>query len=362
MEVALRLALGRAVPRAGDVDWTATLTDAMRERLGGLGWLRSGDVIRAHASRDVVDRWRTLAVVTDQRGRQRLDTLLRVLDALAAAGLEPIVLKGMPLSQRLYGDPFVRTSDDIDLFVHAGQRRAATDVLRSLGWVRVDGAPPWDELFVTRAPEQVYLELHESLVTDYLAHLRVPPPQPVGVRISGRDVPGLGGALLPALLAAHLAGHQLPPLLWGVDFLTLWGSLAAGEQRDATEAADRAGLRRYLEWGIAFAAAVEATATHDDEAAARLGLRGTDRTDAHLSILRHARLADSPADAVRAVGACVWPRPLRWDVAALGRRLLWGIGYRGRRRDRAAALRARQLAGAAGSAPPARVPNGTGVA
>ena len=108
--VALRLALGLELGTER-ADWVAVFAVALRERLAPLAWLRSGTVIRESAPRDVVDRWRTLAVTVDRRGRERLALLATALDALRGRGIEPLVLKGMPLSERLYGDPFVRASD-----------------------------------------------------------------------------------------------------------------------------------------------------------------------------------------------------------------------------------------------------------
>ena len=359
MIVALRLALGREVPRAGDADWTGVLAAAIRERLGGLAWLRSGDVIRAHAPRDVVDRWRTLAVVTHQRGQQRLDALRGVVDAMERNGLEPIVLKGMPLSQQLYGDPFVRTSDDIDLFIHAAERSGAARVLATHGWSLVEGKPPWDELYVAHQPEQTYLEVHESLLNDYLAHRRLAVSETAAVAIDGQTFRALSGSVVPVYLAAHLAGHQLPPLLWGIDFFTLWSALTPAERSDARATAERVRLRGYLEWALAFASSVDRAAEGDRDAAERLGIRGNERADRHMSVVRHARLAGGPIDTVQVIAACAWPRPIRWNVVALAKRIGWGLGYRGRRRDDAAARRAGQVALAAGLGPAHRSATGS---
>jgi hypothetical protein len=344
---ALRLALGRPVELEA-VDWVSVFAVALRERLAALAWLRSGDTIRESAPRDVVDRWRTLAVSADQRGRERLTLLAGALQALSQRGIAPVVLKGMPLSLRLYGDPFVRSSDDIDLFVDAGQRGAARSALESLGWRVVDGAPPWDELFTLGAGSMLYLELHERLVTDYLAHLDLSPRESVDMSVEDVRVRAFAGTDEPAYLAAHLAGHQLPPLLWVVDFHSLWSMLAAEDQERATERARRLGFERYLRWALDHVSLMERAADGDAGALVALGVRGSGRTDAHLSVVRHARLAATPRDAARTIAACIWPRPIRWDVPALASRFLTAMAYRRGGRTEAARLRADTLTRVAG--------------
>jgi hypothetical protein len=351
--VSLRLALGRGVAPAESVDWVAVLAIALRERLAGIAWRRSGPAIRALAPRDVVDRWRTLAVVIDQRGEERLGALEQAVAALEAEGIESLVLKGMPLSARLYGDPFVRASDDIDLFIRPADRPAATRVLVGAGWRLVEGEPPWDELFMRPDASRTYLEVHEMLVTDYLAHIRLPEPTAQVIHVGGSRVRCFAGPMEAVYLAAHLAGHQQTPLLWGIDFLTMWTRLDDRARADARAAARVIGLDRYLQWAIAFASDVDAAGDGDRTALVRLGVRGADRSDTHLSVWRHARLASHPLDAIRAVGACLWPRPIRWNVVALVTLVAKRLRYRGVGRAESARLRAEDVLRVAGGRPAA---------
>ncbi|MBI3181702.1 MAG: nucleotidyltransferase family protein [Myxococcales bacterium] len=59
--------------------------------------------------------------------------LLRALDALAAEGVVPAPLKGYPLAQRLYPDPLLRATSDVDLLVSPEELPAAERAIRSLG-------------------------------------------------------------------------------------------------------------------------------------------------------------------------------------------------------------------------------------
>jgi hypothetical protein len=68
-------------------------------------------------------------------------TLRRALEALGAAGLEPVVLKGCALAYLAYPEPAHRTLSDVDLLLPPDQLGRASDVLLGLGfWL--DGADP----------------------------------------------------------------------------------------------------------------------------------------------------------------------------------------------------------------------------
>jgi hypothetical protein len=330
---ALRLALGREFIDAGSADWASVLEFAVRERLAGVAWLRSGQTIRKYAPREIVGRWRGVATGLHLQGEQRLTALGECLAALADAGIPTVVMKGMPLANRLYGDPFVRGSADIDLFIALDRRAEARSIASRLGWRCIGGEPPWDETFDHPDPQRGYLELHSTVVTDYLAHLHVPGPGSADVIIRGMRVPAHSDVLQPATLAAHLAGHQLPPMLWYLDFATLWNGIK--DQRAARAAATDVGLLRYVSWAVEqsleFARAVDGYS----EALVHFGIRGQRRSDRHFSLLRHARLAASAPDALRVVAACTWPRPLRQGFRPFAR----DLGSRLRRRARLAQQR-----------------------
>jgi hypothetical protein len=67
--------------------------------------------------------------------------LLRSLEALAGAGVVPVVLKGYGLARRLYPEPFHRATTDVDLLVAPAQVEEASRALRALGLGPVSGRP-----------------------------------------------------------------------------------------------------------------------------------------------------------------------------------------------------------------------------
>lgn len=60
--------------------------------------------------------------------------LIRILDALAAAGIEVMPYKGVVLAEALYGDMALRQAGDIDLLIHARDLARIQESVRSLGY------------------------------------------------------------------------------------------------------------------------------------------------------------------------------------------------------------------------------------
>lgn len=68
------------------------------------------------------------------RNESRLAELVRILDALRAAGVEAMPVKGPSLAVMAYGHPALRTFDDLDVLVRGSDVKASRPVLRGLGY------------------------------------------------------------------------------------------------------------------------------------------------------------------------------------------------------------------------------------
>lgn len=119
-------------------DWDGLATLARRHRVAGLflhgieGRPALNDLPLA-ALRQVRDRAR-------RRAAQRLLALKEIVDCLAVANVPCLVLKGLPLSQRLYGHPWTRESVDIDVLVSPAAFGTAARALNASGWRSPPGA------------------------------------------------------------------------------------------------------------------------------------------------------------------------------------------------------------------------------
>src|SRR5205814_5284499 len=100
------------------------------------------------------------------------------LAILAEAGIQAMLLKGVPLALLYYPQPGLRPMADVDLLVRAGEARSALTALRDAAW-RVQG-----ELVVRRgyelsvaAPEgEAALDVHWRLVPWLIRDGRIEDP------------------------------------------------------------------------------------------------------------------------------------------------------------------------------------------
>ena len=208
-------------------------------------------------------------------------------------GVDAVVLKGLPLGHRLYGDPFVRCMSDIDLHVPGEQRSARSGDAPSTRMAERGWSGPWHECWASVADGSEYhLELHSWLVSDHLAHLPAPPPLSAREEIAGVELPVQAGDFVAPYLAAHLATHQLPPLLWLVDFATLWATMSEAARGRARDAAHACGSRPVRCVGRRASHAGRARRRGRLAGVRRAGHRARGRRDTH-SIWRHVALAAS---------------------------------------------------------------------
>jgi len=306
---ATRLALARAV--SDELDWTRVLEVARAERLLGIAWLRSGSVIRAGAPPSVAATWRAAALDQDDRARLQLETLVELKELLSGRGVRPIVLKGPPLSVRLYNELGARLSVDVDLLVPEESRSVANEALQRAGWTKWLGQSPWDECFYRRHSDGVeYLEVHSRLPGEALSHCGPLHMDTETFRCERGQLDVACGRTLAVYLAANMAKHGVLPLSALVDFRTLWESVPESEQDAIRDLARRFRLAGCLDWVVRQTNLLMNAADECPEAVEELGFGPGGRAFGH-TYLRLIRLADRPSDAARLAAAWVWPRPSR---------------------------------------------------
>ena len=238
-----------ALLRGGDVDWPsigatpdvfveacgredveALVDDRLRALPRHAGWPREvlatlGARARAAAARELT--------------RQR--ELARVLEALAAAGVQPVLIKGTALAYTVYGAPAWRPRHDTDLFVRREDLPAVRRAMGALGYT----APPYcdgDLLF-----HQFALTKVDALGTEHVfdVHWKISTQAVFADILSYADLaadavaaPALGpharaaGALHALLIACiHPVMHHrnAERLLWRHDIHLLASGLSSGE-------------------------------------------------------------------------------------------------------------------------------------
>lgn len=232
------------------VDAAGLLTLARRHRVQALCW-KGLESERTSLSQSVVNAFQQDTRAIAEQGLRTVAASRELLVRFNDAALPLLFLKGQPLGQLAYGEPFLKMSADIDILVRPEDLLAAASILDGLGyrtnvprdrariaewhrfakesvWVR-DGSPP--------------VELH-SRVADHPALLpgltASSPSRLVGIGF-GVSLPTFARDELFAYLAVHGASSAWFRLKWLCDF----AALLSGSSEEDTERL----YRRSIELG-----------------------------------------------------------------------------------------------------------------
>jgi hypothetical protein len=311
IQAALLLCIAQDTHIPRTIDWLQVYAAAHAERLAVVAWLRNGDNIRRSAPSQIVARWRTEVLAAHELAQIQLRAIERLAAALSTECDDVLILKGLPLAERLYGHIAARACCDIDLYVPPVDRVRADESLRNAGWHHWYGKAPFDASYRKECEgSTIFLEIHSALTGEPLGHCQIP--------VSGNGLwthaemrwATLDGPEFVVYLAANLAKRAMPPLLGFLDLSESWALLDAASRAESVDVARAAGLARCLEWALRRAHALPAATTGEPDALNLLGVAGDQRRSVH-ACLRLAMLADTPIDASRVIGAWLWPRSLR---------------------------------------------------
>ncbi|MEI9804203.1 MAG: nucleotidyltransferase family protein [Pseudolabrys sp.] len=221
-------ALRRAI--AATSDWPAVVEGARRNRIAPavLSSLRADAASQIPA--DVLSALRHDAVLAVSRSLGQIPALESLCATLTEAKIRFLIVKGLPLSFQLYGDPARRCADDIDVLVAPDQFWQADGALTQSGYrcttelrpaARYASYTYWiKDLTYTNKAFSTSVELHHRLTANpYLLEWPFDEiwNERVHVRIGQADVPTLPSGRLPLYLFAHGANHGWERLRWLLD-------------------------------------------------------------------------------------------------------------------------------------------------
>lgn len=311
LEQCLLLALGTPV-EITSAEWSAVFETAVAERCAALAWLRSESRIRTGAPPVVVARWADWITAHKARLEQQLDQVAQIDQWLSAHEIAPVVLKGIPLAARLYGSWWARTINDIDLYIAPAECTAAADVLRATGWKHLRGAPPEDVEFVKQVDGSPFMaELHPSLTGSWFDGYPFPEPEHEVATIHGRKLRVHAGHFVPAYLASHLLQHSERPLLWVLDFRTLWSGMLDEDRDAARRSAAAARLGGVLGLAETWVAMIDRIERERDADATRVLVREALRPTPGRAFMQLFRTVETASDATRMALQLIWPMELR---------------------------------------------------
>lgn len=236
-------------------DWPAAAALARRHEVSAL--FRQGLRTRPDllAASGIASTLEAEIARTMKRGLRQLGALKEVTDHLADAGIPCLVLKGLPLSQRVYGHPLLKASRDIDLLVPPHRFVDAERMLRDQGLGRA--VPGFRE---TPARIRWYdrFEAHNVLVglgVSLDLHRRLFPnphyfdesfdrlyANSATVRIGTVTFRVLDEADELLYLACHGARHYWASLRWLCDVAAMLASTDPDRLGRVARSAERAGL------------------------------------------------------------------------------------------------------------------------
>lgn len=214
------------------VDWETVVQAARAHRCQGL--LYRGLAGHAWMPQPARDRLAGLARANLQAGLAQVAATTRLVRLLEGEGIRCLMVKGVVLSQLLYGDPARRGAGDVDVLVEPARFWDADALLRRAGY-RPFGSHPVD----ARArdalgahvrdlqyldPAGGFIELHQRLTAN--AH-RVPADfealwaERQQVMLAGTSFDVLPRRVLPLYLCVHGAYHCWERLCWLADLAVL---------------------------------------------------------------------------------------------------------------------------------------------
>ena len=116
------------------IDWNEYLRLVHRHRIPALAWSALKRVSLLEIPQDIAQALRKGSDDCRRLAINNLLLLARILKALQQKSIAALVLKGPMLSQKLYGDPGLRHSKDIDLEVSAENMQQACRCLQNIGY------------------------------------------------------------------------------------------------------------------------------------------------------------------------------------------------------------------------------------
>ena len=164
---------------------------------------------------------------------ERVAELISVSDNLTDAGISFIILKGLLLSYKLYGDATTRSSHDHDIMVDPSAVSRVRDILESMGYRQVPPFMPFDEQKMTKRSKysqhisfvhlgtQQLIELHWRLITRPWLRFKdidsLLKNNTVLLDFAGRSFSVLDNEMELFYLVVHGGQHHWGRLKWLVD-------------------------------------------------------------------------------------------------------------------------------------------------
>lgn len=181
---------------------------------------------------------------------RELGYFLKLMEEMKSEQLDPIVLKGPVLSEKIYGDPFYRTSNDFDLLFHPNDLSKAVQFFNDRGFKGTKFNWPScskkqkvvreliNQYFIFHPEHQVSIEIHWKIFdrrfADPFVAEKLVWENTTSVEINGHTIKTLEGEFELLYLAIHGSLHAWFRLKWLVDVYRILNQNLIDEERFKT--------------------------------------------------------------------------------------------------------------------------------
>jgi len=236
--------------RGEPLDWVRLVALCEKHRVFGLVGRQLSARNWENVPRSARAKWERYFAAVSLHSAALTHELLRVCDALEAAGIRVVPFKGPTLARLAYGNGVVRPFADLDVLVSRSQVQGAHKLLRSLGYAHEANLSPVQERAHLQVdsvfnlwrpappelagvlPQGFALELHWAITSPHLPfdlHFEDLAPRLDWINLGSGNAPSLEGeglspcvrALAPTdlllILAVHGSKHLWERLLWICD-------------------------------------------------------------------------------------------------------------------------------------------------
>lgn len=212
----LRCAVRQTLPDTSvcqDADWAEMFKLAQQHKIDALLFGAIFELSDHQPPESILLAWQERTMLTMVGQSYIVEQLFSLLDALDAAGIRAVVLKGVAIKM-LYPDPDLRTMSDADLLVSEKVFDAACAVFDSLAYSAVEDEPG---VRIYQAPEGLRVELHQKLFDQtaygFLSKLNEQALFPIESAIKEKVHGGEAYVLPPTkhllFMLCHMAKHMI---------------------------------------------------------------------------------------------------------------------------------------------------------
>jgi hypothetical protein len=182
-------------------------------------------------------QWTTSALLAGE--------LEALLELFQSHEIEVLPLKGPLLAEHLYGSVSLRTSDDLDLLVHASDFHKAQSILTGAGFLPVDEAGNYHQGFINNG---VIVEVHFAVASPSLPQFDL---EGAWARSNSIDFRGHATRIFEAIdlalyLVLHGVKHHFARLIWLLDVARALEAIDDSAAEQLLERARRIGVTGAL--------------------------------------------------------------------------------------------------------------------